>query len=120
MGKTYLVARLVLAASLFSAAAADAQARAKTCYTNFSGGGCPWKQLIPARELNAVTCDELAEIRNRILHENGFCFKDPVLKARYDNNRGCRLPSELFLPLNRTERQNLSAIRRIEKAKQCI
>ena len=118
MRKT-LAGVVVLAALWGATAAADAQGRRKTCYENFAGGGCPWSLAISDRELAQIGCDELAEIRNRTLSENGFCFKNPALRARYGDNRGCKWPIEALVPLNRHERRNTAAIKRIERSKRC-
>ena len=99
-------------------ATAPAMAQAKNCYDGFSGGGCPWKSHLPARELRALSCDSLAYLRNRIYKENGYCFRDARVKAEL-GNAGCKWPLQQFVPLNAYEKANVAAIRNAERAKRC-
>lgn len=95
-----------------------AGAQAKNCYDGFSGGGCPWKTYLKEMEVRAVSCENLAFVRNRIYKENGYCFRDAKVKAEL-GNEGCKWPLQQLVPLNRHERANVALIRKVEQAKRC-
>lgn len=92
----------------------------KDCYEGFSAaGGCPWKGYLAERELRALSCENLAHIRNQIHAQNGYCFQKAPLKKQY-NTVGCKWPLLVLVPLNKYERANVTTIRKIERAKRCV
>lgn len=95
-----------------------ALAQQKNCYDGFSNGGCPWKVYLKEAEVRALSCDNLAFMRNRIYKENGYCFRDPGVKAQL-GNEGCKWPLQQLTPLNAHEKANVALIRKVERAKRC-
>ena len=113
---TSLIAVMALDAT--PAAAWQPPAR-KDCYEGFSSAsGCPWKGNLAVREMRALSCQNLAHVRNRIYDQNGYCFAKPELKAQY-NQDGCRIRIQALVPLNRFERENVKRIRQVEREKGC-
>lgn len=118
--------RLVAGLLLFAAATgvpATAEAWTppvrKDCYEGFSAAeGCPWKGYLAERELRALSCENLAHMRNQIYAQKGYCFQKAPLKKRY-NTAGCKWPLLVLVPLNKYERANAGAIRKVERAKRC-
>lgn len=110
--------RVVLPVAVLCGIAATPSVAEKNCYEGFSGGGCPWKSYLKDAELRGLACDDLAFMRNRIYKENGYCFRDPAVKAKL-GNEGCKFPLQQVVPLNAYEKANIAAIRKIEGAKRC-
>ena len=96
--------------------AAFAQSRAvKNCYEVV---GCPWKYNLKAEDLDKLSCQNLAFMRNRIYFENGLCFRTPKVKAEF-GNEGCKYPLAILAPLNKFEHANVALIRKVEAGKKC-
>lgn len=96
--------------------AALAQSRAvKNCYEVV---GCPWKYNLAAEDLDKLSCQNLAFMRNRIYFENGLCFRTPKVKAEF-GNEGCKYPLAILAPLNKFEHANVGLIRKTEARKKC-
>lgn len=91
----------------------------KDCYEGFSAAaGCPWRGYLAEREFRALSCENLAHMRNQIHAQNGLCFQKPALKKQY-NATGCKWPLAAIVPLNKYERANITTIRKVERAKRC-
>lgn len=102
--------------ALVAAAPAEAQGRAlKNCYEDI---GCPWKYVLKAEDLDKLSCQNLAFVRNRIYYENGLCFRTPKVKKEF-GNEGCKWPLAVLAPLNRFEHANVALIRKAEAKKKC-
>jgi len=82
-----------------------------------SGIGCTNAWLIPYAALQQLSCDSLWTVRNTIYDENGACFVTAKAKAVFDNT-GCMYTTG-NTPLTSIERQNVSRIGQVEKAKHC-
>jgi hypothetical protein len=104
----------VLGAGLASSTV-HGQTPTKNCYEDV---GCPWKEEAKFEALRKQSCENLAHVRNRIYHENGYCFHSKAPKDLY-GNAGCKHPVQAIVPLNRYERGNIAKIRRIEREKGC-
>ena len=93
-----------LTAACVCAGPAAAQKPSKNCYEEI---GCPWKQAAPLAAVRGLSCENLAHIRNRLYHENGYCFRSKATRDLY-GNAGCRYPLQGLVPLNRYERANIA------------
>ncbi len=94
---------------------APAQAVTKNCYEDI---GCPWKQESAVAALRKLSCENLAHVRNRLYHENGYCFRTKATQDLY-GNAGCKFPVQAMVPLNRTERASIANVRKVEREKGC-
>lgn len=108
-------ARLAIACAAMLATMAGAQAQNRNCYEDI---GCPWKADSKLEALRTLSCENLAHVRNRLYHENGYCFHSKEQKALY-GNAGCRQPIQQLVPLTRIERANIAKVRRVEREKGC-
>jgi hypothetical protein len=106
---------LLLAALLPDLAAAQPAGSTKNCYETI---GCPWKDAARLADLRKLSCESLAHVRNRLYHENGYCFQQQANKERY-GNKGCRYPVQQLVPLDSVERANIAKVRKVEKEKRC-
>lgn len=118
-----MMTRAVLGGAVTVATLAPAAAwsppKRKDCFEGFStANGCPWQGNLREPEMRALSCENLAHIRNRIYDQNGYCFQKPDLKKQY-NADGCKWPILVLVPLNRFERANVTTIKKVEKAKRC-
>ena len=114
--RTYLQGVTAVAAVVLAATApAAAQSPAKNCYEDI---GCPWKEEAKFDGLRKLSCENLAHVRHRIYHENGYCFQTKAPKDLYGNS-GCKFPIQQLVPLNRHERGNVAKVRRVEREKGC-
>lgn len=83
----------------------------------------PWENFdfrsrsISAKDLSALTLEDLKLVRGIVFGKHGRVFKDPDIK-RYLQSRGWYKPDEQFKnsSLNDTERENLDVIRLTEAA----
>ena len=57
-----------------------AAAPARNCYEGQAGNGCPWKTYFKEKDLVALSCQNLAHMRNQTYHERGYCFKKAYVK----------------------------------------
>ena len=92
-----------------------AQAASKNCYEDI---GCPWQQEAKVAALRKLSCENLAHVRNRLYHENGYCFRTKVTRDMY-GNAGCKFPIQAMVPLSRTERASIVNVRKVEREKGC-
>ena len=104
--KTLLVALAMLAST--GAAMAN-------CYENI---GCDDSDRFQRSDLRRLSCQSLWEVRNWIYKQNGFCFQTDRA-ASYFGNQGCYVTSQAAVRLNAYERDNVAAIRAVERAKGC-
>jgi YARHG domain len=78
--------------------------------------------LVPAAagdvQGDAYSCQELWVMRNSIYKENGYCFKT-ARAINYFGNGGCSYHSEGAVPLSRSERSSIRAIRASENRLGC-
>jgi hypothetical protein len=115
---TFIAAVFAYSLSSHDAYAWQPPAR-KDCYDGFStSNGCPWNGYLAAKELRQLSCQNLGHMRNRIYDQNGYCFQKPELKAQY-NTDGCRWPIQVFVPLNKYERENIERIKKAESKQRC-
>ena len=94
---------------------AQAQAASKNCYEDI---GCPWRQEAKVAALRKLSCENLAHVRNRLYHENGYCFRAAAARDLY-GNAGCKFPVQAMVPLSRTERASIANVRKVEREKGC-
>ncbi len=64
------------------------------------------------------SCGTLWEQRNQIFKDNGYCFHTPR-GIKHFGNAGCQYDSESAVPLSKSERANVRAIKAAENAKGC-
>ena len=95
--------------------ASQAQGVSKNCYEDI---GCPWQQEAKVAALRKLSCENLAHVRNRLFHENGYCFRTKATRDMY-GNAGCRFPIQAMVPLSRTERASIANVRKVEREKGC-
>jgi hypothetical protein len=80
--------------------------------------GCTEADSFKEEALQHLNCPALAEVRNSIYAENGYCFR--TLKyQRIWGNRDCRYTRSHKVPLSQIERTNVTAIRHTEAKKKC-
>ena len=109
----FSAAAIVLAAAASLSAPAPAQAG---CYADF---GCTDRDRFDWRDLaDLASCQSLWEMRNTIYFENGYCFST-TRGRNFFGNAGCRHRDAGRVPLNRSERANIEAIKRAERADRC-
>lgn len=107
-----LCACVVMAAAAFAMMPSPAQAN---CYELI---GCTNQEYFKQHQLNQLGCQPLWDVRNTIYKENGYCFH--TSKAiNYFGNAGCKFDDAADVPLNKFERHNVSAIKKVEKSKGC-
>jgi hypothetical protein len=106
---------LILLAALATQLAFALPAFAGQCY---EGIGCASTQYFPKSELKQLSCQNLWFVRNRIYKDNGYCFKTATGINELGND-GCTIASQGAVPLNAYEAANVSAVRKVEKAKGC-
>jgi hypothetical protein len=94
---------------------APAQGASKNCYEDI---GCPWKQEAKVAALRKLSCENLSHVRNRLYHENGYCFTAKATRDLY-GNAGCKFPIQAMVPLSRTERASIANVRKVEREKSC-
>jgi hypothetical protein len=80
--------------------------------------GCTDGDRYRQADLARFSCQILAEIRNGIFAENGYCFRKLKWQRQF-GNKGCRFTQVSAVPLSRIERANVGAIRRAERLKGC-
>lgn len=66
----------------------------------------------------SMSCGDLWYARNAIYARNGYCFKTERAR-RVFGNEGCRFDSEADVPMSRAEREDIEAIRAVERRKGC-
>ena len=108
----FLMALLAAAALL---PVTPVQAVSKNCYEDI---GCPWQQEAKVAALRKLSCENLAHVRNRLYHENGYCFRTKATRDMY-GNAGCKFPIQAMVPLSRTERASIANVRKVEREKGC-
>jgi YARHG domain len=105
---------LCAVAAAFATLIAPSPARAN-CYELI---GCTNSEYFKPYLLKQLGCQPLWDVRNTIYKENGYCFH--TAKAiKYFGNAGCQFDDVASVPLNAYERYNVSAIKKVEKAKGC-
>jgi hypothetical protein len=108
-------AALAVAIGLPSVDEAGAQG---ICLEGLGRSGCPDRETFTQAQLRRLSCQNLWHVRNSIFKARGYCFKTDVAIAAYGND-GCAWEDEAKVPLNTHERNNVLAIRRVERAKGC-
>jgi hypothetical protein len=106
---------MTLLAAVMLIPVGQAQAATKNCYEDI---GCPWKQEAKVATLRKLSCENLAHVRNRLYHENGYCFTAKATRDLY-GNAGCKFPIQAMVPLSRTERASIANVRKVEREKGC-
>jgi hypothetical protein len=96
----------------FAIGAPDARA---ACYEII---GCPDTETFHQRDLRRMSCQVLADIRNGIYAEHGYCFRKLQYQRQY-GNKDCRYTASGQVPLSARERANVAEIARAERAKRC-
>ena len=80
--------------------------------------GCTDRDYYKRHHLEQLGCQPLWDVRNTIYKENGYCFH--TAKAiKYFGNAGCKYDNAGDVPLNKFERYNVAAIKKVEKSKGC-
>ena len=69
-------------------------------------------------DFNDWSCKALWEERNQIYKDNGYCFHTARAIKRF-GNAGCEHDSESDVPLSKSDRSNVRAMKRAEAAKGC-
>ena len=113
LSTTYFATAVTALAALLQVA--PAQAASKNCYEDI---GCPWKQEAKVATLRKLSCENLAHVRNRLYHENGYCFTAKATRDLY-GNAGCKFPIQAMVPLSPTERASIANVRKVEREKGC-
>ena len=107
-----LVIALVCLLSLVGAVSADAG-----CYDGF---GCANVSRFRMSDLmSGPNCEMLYSMRNAIFAEHGYCFRTARGRLTF-GNQGCITSDLDALGLNPTERYNVGAIQKAERAKGCV
>lgn len=106
---------LGLAFVLFGTAAILPSRAPAGCYKIL---GCTDKDRFTDFALVPLSCENLGYLRNSIFAENGYCFEQPKYKRQFGNG-DCRFTRANEVPLNDTERANVSAILEVEQQKGC-
>jgi hypothetical protein len=79
---------------------------------------CSDQHAFSKQLLRNLSCDDLWSLRNTIFDEHGYCFPQQLEAGRF-NNRDCAVDVFSNLDLNRNERDNVSVILEMERAKLC-
>ncbi|HXL67552.1 MAG TPA: YARHG domain-containing protein [Xanthobacteraceae bacterium] len=108
MKRAYIAA--AIAASVLAAVPAEA-----ACFRPL---GCTDTDFFRRTDLAQQRCEVLWKMRNTILKERGLCFEKEREIAVF-GNAGCRVQFANTLLLNSAERDNLTNIASVEKAKHC-
>ncbi|HEV1998959.1 MAG TPA: YARHG domain-containing protein [Xanthobacteraceae bacterium] len=108
MKRAYLAA--AIAASVLAAVSAQAG-----CFRPL---GCTDTDYFRRTDLAQQRCEILWKMRNTILKERGLCFEKEREIATF-GNAGCRYQFANTLLFNSAERDNLTNITSVEKAKHC-
>ena len=85
------------------------------CYEDI---GCTDSDMMSADDLEALSCQNLWHVRNRIYDENGYCFTTARGRKAFDNS-DCWVKSQSKVKLNAIERHNVNAIVAAESANGC-
>lgn len=96
--------------------AAGPQRAAANCYEII---GCSDSNYFKISDLKKLGCQPLWEVRNWIYKERGYCFKTPKAIKTF-GNAGCLYDDAAQVPLNKFEKYNVSAIKKVEKQKGCL
>lgn len=102
----------VIAIALLFATSANASA---DCYENI---GCSNTEMFDRSQLELLSCQALWEVRNRIYHENGYCFQTDRGLAAFSND-ACTEYDAANISMNSYERSNANIIRSVEKSNGC-
>jgi hypothetical protein len=102
----------LLAVAMLLAEAAPALA---DCYKDI---GCTASNRFRTSALRRLNCAALASIRNTILFENGYCFRQSNAIEMF-GNANCKVNDITKLPLNEAERTNVRTINKLEAEKGC-
>jgi YARHG domain len=84
----------------------------------YEGIGCTDSDMYTVDDLEALSCENLWFVRNRIYDENGYCFKTARAISQFDNS-GCWVKNQANVKLSSIERHNVNAIVEAEKANGC-
>ena len=114
-GRLIAAVGLMLACGVALPASAGPHEPTRACYHDI---GCPWDVEVRQETFRSMSCERLAHIRNRLLHEKGYCFHVREPREEF-GNAGCKYQYLPKVPLNRVERANVDKIRRAERDKGC-
>lgn len=81
--------------------------------------GCTAKDHFKTLELAQLGCQPLWEVRNTIYKENCYCFQT-AQAIKHFGNAGRKFDDAADVPLNKIERHNVLAIKKVEKKKGCL
>jgi len=95
---------------------AQPQRAAANCYEII---GCSDSEYFKPSDLKKLGCQPLWEVRNWIYKENGYCFKTPKAIKAF-GNAGCLYDEAADVPLNKFEKYNVGAIKKVETQKGCL
>ena len=99
----------------FAILSLSASSAASNCYEII---GCTNSDHFDTSDLNKLSCQTLWEVRNRIYHENGYCFRSERAAATFSNT-GCSVSRAADVILNAYERSNIARIKTVEKSLGC-
>jgi hypothetical protein len=102
----------LLAVVIMLAEAAPALA---DCYKDI---GCTASNRFRTSALRRLNCARLTSIRNTILFENGYCFRESG-DIEVFGNVSCNVDDITKLPLNEAERTNVRTINKLKAEKGC-
>lgn len=80
--------------------------------------GCTDKDYFVRQQVEAIACEELWHLRNRIYDDNGYCFKSRRGQDAFSND-GCQYDADADVPLNEVEQANVTLIAEVETANGC-
>ncbi len=80
--------------------------------------GCTDSEYMSEASLRRLSCDALWTVRNTIFYENGYCFQTAKGQAVF-SNAGCKYTVSGSVPLNKYERANVEAVKKVEARKSC-
>ena len=84
----------------------------------FEGIGCTDSDWYDIDDLEALSCENLWYVRNRIYDENGFCFKTARARSQFDNSN-CWVNDQANVKLSQVERHNVNEIVEAESENGC-
>jgi hypothetical protein len=79
---------------------------------------CSDQYVFSKRLLSELSCEDLWTLRNSIFDEHGCCFTQRPEADKFDNS-DCTEDAFSQLALNGNERDNVSVIKEMERAKFC-
>lgn len=79
---------------------------------------CSDQYVFSKKLLSKLSCEDLWTLRNTIFNEHGYCFTQRLEADTFDNS-DCTVDAFSQLALNGNERDNVSFVKEMERAKVC-